>query len=486
MNYESTSFKKIYFKDFITTKLNNKGVEKKNLKGVLPEQDWNSDDFDFSQPWIEKKNTAMGHAVPTGKKNNITVLDFDTMALYHQACDIVKNKDLHTYYTVETRRGMHVYFLYEECVTGQKIKDVDVQNNGKFVIGPDTVVKRYTGHNTLYQCRGGKLKRMPQELMEWACKTKDVTKQQRNYESNINYKYEVTDDECRAILDQIADKHREFFDTYSNWLTFTSIMKSLNKQEMWDEYSERYNDGNYSKYGNAKIWKGLKTKISINYFCNLLNIAAMKYHKKVPEDELYNEIFYFEETTKYVHQKFIKVTYEGFISNDTVIVESGTGSGKTTCISKLFKKLKEDEERTTILSIVNLISLANQQKITFGENGVDLTMYNDDKVNPAIIISSDACICINSLWKLSNCSFKNKIVYIDEIYALCMSLTHNETLHKQRQIFNTLYRIVTICRKLIVSDAHIHNNVMQLLNPRLSDSTKTTAMTTRNIMVSLR
>lgn len=125
------------------------------------------------------------------------------------------------------------------------------------------------------------------------------------------------------------------------------------------------------------------------------------------------------------------------------------------------------------MTIVNLISLANQQKITFGENGVDLTMYNDDKVNPAIIISSDACICSNSPWKLSNCSFKNKIVHIDEIYALCISLTHNEILHKQRQIFNTLYRIVTACRKLIVSDAHIHNKVMQLLNPRLNDSTKT-------------
>jgi len=126
-----------------------------------------------------------------------------------------------------------------------------------------------------------------------------------------------------------------------------------------------------------KSWKSVKTKISINYFCKLLNIPAMKYHKKVPKDELYNEIDYFEETTEYVHQKFIKVTYEDFMSNDTVIVESGTGSGKTTCISKLFKKLKQDEERTTILSIVNLISLANQQQITFAENGVDLTMYND-------------------------------------------------------------------------------------------------------------
>ena len=58
MNYEGTNFKKIYFKEFITTKLNNKEEEKKNLsKRVLPE-DWNSKDFDYKQPWISNKMTT--------------------------------------------------------------------------------------------------------------------------------------------------------------------------------------------------------------------------------------------------------------------------------------------------------------------------------------------------------------------------------------------------------------------------------------------
>jgi len=471
MNYEGTNFKKIYSKDFITTKLNDKEEEKKDLsKKILP-GDWNSKDFDYNQPWISNKLTTRGYAVPTGKINNITVLDFDNMDMYHQACDLVTN--LHTYYTVETRRGMHVYVLYEECVIGQKFKEIDVQNNGKFVIGPDTLLKRYTGGTYLYKCLGGQLKKMPQVLMDWACKVNENKRQLRNYETSIDYNYEVTDYECRVILDLIAEKHREFFDTYSYWITFTSIMKTLNKQDMWDEYSMRYGSDNYNKYGNMKIWKGIKAKIPINYFCKLLNIPAVKYHKEVPEDELYNEITYYEETTRYVNTKFVNLTYEDFIDNDTLIIESGTGTGKTTCVSKLFKKLKQDEERCTILSIVNLISLARQQKITFAKNGVKLTMYNDKQVSPAKIISSDACICVNSLWKLSECNFKNKIVYIDEIYALCMSLTHNETLKEQRLIIPTLYNIITTCRKLIVSDAHIFNNVMELLNPRIFDAKKT-------------
>ena len=192
----------------------------------------------------------------------------------------------------------------------------------------------------------------------------------------------------------------------------------------------------------------------------------MKYHKDIAEDELYNEITYYEETTKNINLKYVTMDYEEFYNNDTIIIESGTGTGKTTCVSNLFKHYK-NETGSTILSIVNLVSLAEQQKQTFKKNGISMTMYNDEKVNPAIIISHDSCICINSLWRLSSCNFSNTVVYMDEIYSICMSLTHNDTIHKQRHVFNTLYRMIKECKKLVVSDAHIHNNVMKLIETRL-------------------
>jgi hypothetical protein len=467
-------FKKVFFTDFLTTELNKKGEEKKrNFKKILPK--YKSPDFDFKQPWIKNKNSAMGHVVVTGKESNITVLDFDDKKLYKHACELVP--DLHKYYTVQTKNGCHVYFLYDESLINSKVTKIDLQTNGLLVVGQDTLLKRYNGHSFMYSYLGGELRRMPQVLIDWACNVKKtVSSERRNYESSVNYNYEVNDDECRSILDQMVDQHRDYFTDYSKWLTFTAIMKTLNKKEMWDEYSHKYDNENYNMYENNKIWRGIKTQISINFFCKLLNIPSMKYHKEVPEDELYNDITYYEGNTKFVTQKHIKVTHEGFKNNDTVILESGTGTGKTTCVSRLFKKLQQDEDEDgTLLSIVNLKSLAKQQKITFSDEGkgIELTMYDDDKVNPAVIMASDACICINSLWKLSNCNFKNKIVYIDEIYSLCIALTDNDTLHKQRQVMNTLYRIVKTCKKLVVSDAHIHNNVMELLNVRLFDVSKT-------------
>lgn len=465
------NFQKIYFKNKLTTELDSDGDESKNLLSLLP-KGWDKDDFDYTQPNIKLKNTCIGYAIKTGKLNNITVVDFDDMVLYRQACELVP--DLHRYYTVQTRRGMHVYFEYDETIKKKyKIPKIDILTKGKLVIGADTLLHRYDGSKIMYTFMGGKIMKMPKVLKDWCCNVSETkASQKKNYETSIDYNYEVTDEECREVLDQMAEKHREYFTDYSSWITFTAIMKTINKQNMWDEYSQKYDNDNYNKYKNMNIWRGLTAKISLNFFCHLLNIPAFKYHKKVPEDELYNEVSYDEETTKEINLKFVKVKYSDFKKKDTIIMESGTGTGKTTCVSRMFKQLQQ-EERCTILSIVNLISLAKQQKITFAKNGVDLTLYNEEKVNPAVIISHDACICINSLWKLNDCNFKNKIVYIDEIYSLCMTLTHNDMLHKQRQIFNTLHRIITECKKLIVSDAHIHNNVLKLLNPRLFLNGKT-------------
>lgn len=237
MLMNSRHFKKVYFMDFLTTELNENGEEKKNLLRLLP-KGYKSEEFDYAQPQIKDKGSAKGHVLVTGKLNNISVLDFDNMALYREACELVP--DLHRYYTVQTRRGMHVYFLYDESITTSKISKIDVQTNGKLVIGQDTLLKRFNGNTFIYTYVGGKIEKMPKVLLDWCCNVKQITRQRKDFETSIDYNYEATDEECREILDQIAEKHREYFTEYSTWITFTAIMKTLNKQELWDEYSERY------------------------------------------------------------------------------------------------------------------------------------------------------------------------------------------------------------------------------------------------------
>jgi hypothetical protein len=308
-------FKKIYFKSILTTELNEKGEEKKNLLSLLP-KGYPKEDFDYTQ---SNNKYRSGYVIITGKLNNITVLDFDSKDVYNEACYLVP--DLDTYYTVKTRQGFHVYFNYDEDILNtQKIAKIDVQTKGDLIIGEETFVKRYNGKTYHYEFMGGKIKPMPKVLMDWCCNIKKTSnKKHKDFESNIDYNYEVTDDECRVILDQMVEYQREYFTEYSKWITFTAIMKTLDKMEMWDEYSEKYDGDNYNKYKNMKIWRGLKQKISINFFCKLLNIPAMKYHKKVAEDELYNEITYYDEDTRYVNEKFINVTYKDFCDGELTL-----------------------------------------------------------------------------------------------------------------------------------------------------------------------
>jgi len=158
------NFQKIYFKNKLTTELDSDGVESKNFLSLLP-KGWDKDDFDYSQPEIKLKNTCIGYAIKTGKLNNITVIDFDDMVLYRQACELVP--DLHRYYTVQTRRGMHVYFEYDESIKKKsKMDKIDIQTKGKLIIGADTLLHRYDGSKVMYTYVGGKILKMPKVLKD--------------------------------------------------------------------------------------------------------------------------------------------------------------------------------------------------------------------------------------------------------------------------------------------------------------------------------
>lgn len=90
----------------------------------------------------------------------------------------------------------------------------DFQTNNKLVIGQDTLLHRYNGSKFMYSYVGGKIERMPKVLIDWCCNVKEVTRQRKDFETSIDYTYEATDDECRDVLDQMAEKHREYFTDY--------------------------------------------------------------------------------------------------------------------------------------------------------------------------------------------------------------------------------------------------------------------------------
>jgi hypothetical protein len=172
------SYQKVYSLQPLVTYLNDEGEERKKganstedhpMLNVLP-LNWTT-----TVPEINI-DRGFGCMVQTGIRSGITVLDFDDMDAYYEACELCG--DLDTHYTVRTRRGMHVYFEYDKTIGKYESTKypgvVDTQNDNKGVFGAGTTITRYNGEIISYiYVPGGYLQPMPDILRE-KCTTKVI------------------------------------------------------------------------------------------------------------------------------------------------------------------------------------------------------------------------------------------------------------------------------------------------------------------------
>ena len=137
--------------------------------------------------WIKDYNTNAKHtkhfAIRTGKVSGITVLDFDTEYAYKMFCANVPNFE--TYFTVKTKKGWHVYCLYDPNLKSQInalkgfIDVIDIRNDpyhldffnkknldGGHVICPPTSYADINGNYFTYKYLGGTINPVPQYLYD--------------------------------------------------------------------------------------------------------------------------------------------------------------------------------------------------------------------------------------------------------------------------------------------------------------------------------
>jgi hypothetical protein len=142
-NFIEFSFSKI------VTEINN-GVEKKQLKGIPPK--WST----FQKSYISPKDKA--RAIITGKKSNISVLDFDDIEEYNKV--IVQYPELKNHYTVKSPNGYHIYFTYNQALkTGvdcfKTYNKIDIRNDDALIIAPPTTYKLLNKSMVEYKFMGG-------------------------------------------------------------------------------------------------------------------------------------------------------------------------------------------------------------------------------------------------------------------------------------------------------------------------------------------
>ena len=270
-------------------------------------------------------------------------------------------------------------------------------------------------------------------------------------------------------MNELLDKLPEnYYNEFSYWLKITTVLKSLNKFEIWDAFSKM--SKKYNKMNNSNIWNSCKNILNINYLIHILNNEL---NLKVDEIQYYKEYYPMQNcsanlifNSKYVSNNF---SYEMFMNNNSIVIESDTGTGKTTATAQRIAEYLITDDKIRVLSIVNKISLASQHIKSFKDEGIILRNYQNksDKLR-----NSNLVICVNSLRMLSYLTEKelhNYIIYIDEINSFLEGLTHNNLLDGQIKIIMViLLRLVKYCNKIIVSDALISENVFIFLQNRLT------------------
>ena len=456
-----------------------------------------------SIPNMNKYNVG----ILTGAINNIFVLDIDnkddglkTWNEYlatsgmniNTVCVKTPSGGFHYYFKYSTKDKKNNYLIERYLLNKTKYRGVgiDIRSNGGYVVGPPSQING-VGYEFVQSFDEVAVMEMPQNLIYWLMATYEPTVAQPSKVAShqvvakpakkqtvpkpvddetkepikTKYVYDVTD---AQIVEMLSELPKTYLDNYSNWLLITTVMKNLDKYDIWKTWSKQSKNYNYKN--NKALWLSNKGGIDINFIVHVLSEAGIKM-KKISKHKPYqpltkdikckkvemNEPFVYD-----VNCENNQFKYKHFKRYDTCIIKSVTGTGKTTAVSKHMQQYMTKHLDKKLLSITARQSLSAQHVLSFKDIGMKSFLDKEVVLEDATAVT----ICINSLQKLKDIDISEYVVYIDEV-ASFLELSHNETLDSNlKSIYSLMVHFIKHAHKVIVSDALITDAVFQFLKNR--------------------
>lgn len=478
----------------------------------LPSNEWSKgktkitkDIFINMNAWIKRTNQQLRQTncgIPCGKVNDNFVVDLDfyvkpgdnawnpeTSIFNSLGCSVLEYIELHNIYSVETiSGGYHLYFKYDGEIktTTNSTHHIDIRNDGSYVVAPHTKIngKRYKIIND------GEVNEIPEDLKDLLMNnlyTKAPTKRQftkkkgeiQCVDTDLTlYTYDYPEELLKNILDNLP---KEYYRDYDKWLKFTTAMKQIDRQDLWEEYSKKYADKEYDEIRNLELWEGI-TKHTEYLMMNHILLVAQKNgvinarnlldyytYKDVPEIQ--------EEPDEIINRK--KLGYEIFdeIEEKFIIVKSDTGTGKTSSFTRFIHKLTKYKTKRRFISIVSRVSLGKEQTRVFRGQKIKCKFHSEitDEIKEHAGETSwykhegqNIVITIDSLLKMKNWSdFYGYTIYLDEINSLLdyMITANMKTLGDNRVfIFDFLKQIIHQAHQVIMTDADVNDITIKYIN----------------------
>lgn len=254
----------------ITTEINAKGVEKKKVNN-LPK--WKEITRENYNKYIKPQHT--GHAIITGEISNISAFDFDNKIIYLSF--IEKYPYLKNHYTIETRNGFHIYFLYNSSIPTtsnalHSFDNVDTRNDEGIIFCPPTKYTLLDGSIAEYKFIGGEILPITDEILSELKINKpkiakpiaiEVIAEKCQKLPSISIKSNVEEDAKYATAIIEHGLLNSLVDDYNNWLNVGFALKSIFRNynndlglqlfKAFSSISEKYDESSCENYWNHNL-----------------------------------------------------------------------------------------------------------------------------------------------------------------------------------------------------------------------------------------
>lgn len=406
------------------------------------------------------------YGVVTGKPSQITVVDLDCYKkswLEEKPHPFIEKfgsdyiEKFNTYTVESASGGIHLYFNYDEDIRSTNNPDfeIDIKNDGNYIVGPGSMLDGESYKVKLKK----KIKSMPPTLKTWllnnlykkTVKSLKEGKISRDKGIKSSFKYFIPRDDIELIIRQLPVKYRT---DYDSWLKFTTFCKILDVQDLWDNYSKQ--DSSYDPIKNQNVWNGISNGMNYSIVEFILNetnmLDKLPYYrlKQIPEDSIKPKI------TKYLNNQ--KLGYDFLTPDFNYVIKSDTGTGKTTSFKHYIKS-----QGNKFISICSRVSLCEEQYKVFSKHNVDCVLYSHQEF--ALNKEDSIVIQVDSIRRLTNFNFSNRIIFMDEFNSIVDYLITSPTLRKQRvNILRLLLRIFREAKQVICVDADISDICFKILD----------------------
>ena len=191
----------------------------------------------------------------------------------------------------------------------------------------------------------------------------------------------------------------------------------------------------WAKEDNKEEYDRIREKYgSVYEYEDIDEILLEKYWDKVN----------YRETSKYITE----TAYQEMLKHDKILIQSGTGTGKSYTIDKILKANKE----MSMLCVESIRTLARSHQKTFEE--LNMTCYLDGNESERYIIS------LEQVYKIKR---EYDIIILDEVSNLFEHLYSKTMNNTRRGSYEKLIYLMKHAKKVIFADANIRDDVMSQL-----------------------